>query len=212
MSRIEQIIMEMEEYIESCKSVAFSSSKISVEKETILELINELRLKTPDEIKRYQKIIANKDAIIADAKAQAESIIAQAQVQTEQLINEHEIMQRAVASANDYVQQAQADAQMIIDQATLDANEIRAGAVAYTDDMMANLQAIIEHTIDTSKARFTSFIQELNNSREIVVSNRKELIPQEDDNQEIDIPDPQLVTPDLSLINGDDDDTTDDEE
>lgn len=206
MSRIEQIIMEMEEYIESCKTQAFSSTKIIVDKETILELINELRLKTPDEIKRYQKIIANKDAIIADAKAQAESIIAQAQVQTEQLINEHEIMQRAVASANDYVQQAQNDAQMIIDQATLDANEIRTGAVAYTDDMMANLQAILEHTIDTSRYKFEAFIQELNNSRDIVISNRKELLPPEEneEQQQVAIPEPELTTPDLSLINGDD--------
>lgn len=206
MSRIEQIIMEMEEYIESCKTQAFSSSKIIVDKETILELINELRLKTPDEIKRYQKIIANKDAIIADAKAQAESIIAQAQVQTEQLINEHEIMQRAVASANDYVQQAQNDAQMIIDQATLDANEIRTGAVAYTDDMMANLQAILEHTIDTSRYKFETFIQELNNSRDIVISNRKELLPPEENEEQepVTIPEPELTAPDLSLINGDD--------
>ena len=29
-----------------------------------------LRLKTPDEIKRYQKIISNKDAILADAQAE----------------------------------------------------------------------------------------------------------------------------------------------
>ena len=30
-------------------------------------------MKTPDEIKRYQKIIANKDAILADAQAKADS-------------------------------------------------------------------------------------------------------------------------------------------
>lgn len=203
MSRIEQIIMEMEEYIESCKTQAFSSSKIIVDKETILELISELRLKTPDEIKKYQKIISNKEAIIADAKAQADSIIAQAQVQTEQLINEHEIMQRAVASANEYVEQAQADAQLIIDQATLDANEIRTSAVAYTDDMMANLQMILEHTIDTSRYKFDSLLQEMNNSLNIVISNRRELQPQEENEEEVamTMPDPNLTPPDLSVIN-----------
>ena len=43
------------------------------------ELLNELRIKTPEEIKRYQKIISNKEAILADAQAKADAIIAQAQ-------------------------------------------------------------------------------------------------------------------------------------
>ena len=63
-------------------------------------MLAELRLKTPEEVKKYQKILNNKDAIIADAKEQAESIINAAQIQTEELINEHEIMQRAYAQAN----------------------------------------------------------------------------------------------------------------
>ena len=41
-------------------------------------------MKTPDEIKRYQKIISNKDAILADAQAKADAIIAQAQAQAQQ--------------------------------------------------------------------------------------------------------------------------------
>ena len=56
-SRIEQIIGEIEEYVESCKFQPLSTTKIVVNKEEIEELLRELRLKTPDEIKRYQKII-----------------------------------------------------------------------------------------------------------------------------------------------------------
>lgn len=201
MSRIEQIIMEMEEYIESCKTQAFSSSKIIVDKETILELISELRLKTPDEIKKYQKIISNKEAIIADAKEQADSIITQAQIRTEQLINEHEIMQRAVASANDYIEQAQIDAQEILDRAATDANEIRMSALQYTDDMMANLQMILEHAIDTNKYKFESTLDELNKSLDIVINNRNELRPQEEEIQYGPAANPELETPDLSVIN-----------
>ena len=51
-SRIEQIIEEIEEYVESCKYQALSTTKIIVNKEEIEELLRELRLKTPDEIKR----------------------------------------------------------------------------------------------------------------------------------------------------------------
>ena len=75
MSRIEQLIDEIEEFVESCKPQPFSQSKIIVPKDEFFELLTELRLKTPDEIKRYQKIIANKDKIIGDAQAQAERML-----------------------------------------------------------------------------------------------------------------------------------------
>ena len=96
MSRIEQIIGEIEDYIASCKTVPLSSTKIYVNKEEIDDLIRELRLKTPDEIKKYQKLISNKDAILSDAREQAEQMVKAAQIQTQELINEHEIMQRAL--------------------------------------------------------------------------------------------------------------------
>ena len=78
-SRIEQIIEEIEEYIDGCKFQALSSTKIVVNKEELEEMLRELRMKTPDEIKRYQKIISNKDAILADAQQKADQIIADAQ-------------------------------------------------------------------------------------------------------------------------------------
>ena len=59
-SRIEQLIDEIEDYIESCKPKFMSSTEIIVNKDEIDELLRELRMKTPDEIKRYQKIIATK--------------------------------------------------------------------------------------------------------------------------------------------------------
>ena len=63
MSRIEQLISEIEEYIDSCKFQALSNSKIIVNKEELEELLVELRLRIPDEIKKYQKIISQQDTI-----------------------------------------------------------------------------------------------------------------------------------------------------
>ena len=91
-SRIEQIIEEIEEYIDGCPFKPLSTSKIIVNKDHIDELLRELRMKTPDEIKRYQKIISNKDAILADAQAKADSMLEEAHVQTNELVSEHEIM------------------------------------------------------------------------------------------------------------------------
>ena len=106
-SRIEQIIEEIEEYIDSCKFQPLSTTKIIVNKDQIDELLRELRMKTPDEIKRYQKIIVNKDAILADAQQKAESMIEEAHAQTSELVSEHEIMQQAYAQANEIVMAAQ---------------------------------------------------------------------------------------------------------
>ena len=96
-SRIEQIIEEIEEYIDSCSYQPFSKKNIVVDKEEIEELLRELRMKTPDEIKRYQKILANKDAILNDAQAKAEAIVNQANLQLNELISEQEIMKQGMS-------------------------------------------------------------------------------------------------------------------
>lgn len=183
MSRIEQLISDIEAYIDNCKYQPFSNTKIIVDKDQLEDMLSELRLKTPDEIKKYQKILNNKDAIISDAKEQAESILNAAQIQTEELINEHEIMQRAYAQANQLIEQATAQAQHILDSATEDANNIRMGAVQYTDDMLGKLQYIIEHSIKDNKEKYTSLMSGLENILTVVNNNRKEL--QMDEEEEL---------------------------
>ena len=139
-SRIEQIIEEIEEYVDSCKFQPLSSTKIVVNKEELEELLRELRMKTPDEIKRYQKIISNKDAILADAQSKADAIIADAKTQAQQMVTESEVMQQAYAQSNELLENTNQQAQEIMDNATTDANNIRMGALQYTDEMLANLE------------------------------------------------------------------------
>ena len=185
-SRMEQIIEEIEEYIDGCKSQPLSSgARIIVDKETIDELLTELRLKTPEEIKRYQKIISNQEAILADAKSKADEIIAQAQVQTNELISEHEIMQQAYAQANEVVMIATKQAQEILDNATNDANAIRMNAITYTDDMLKSIEDIISGSIETTRARTDNFVSSLQGYLDVVTANRAELVPQELESENI---------------------------
>ena len=139
-SRIEQIIDEIEEYIDHCKFQPLSTTKIIVNKDQIDELLRELRMKTPEEIKRYQKIIDNKDAIIADAQTKADSMIEEAKAKTDELVSDHEIMQQAYAQANEIVAAATEQAPQILDNATADANQLRLGSMGYADEMMATLE------------------------------------------------------------------------
>ena len=62
MSRIEQLISDIESYIDNCKFQPLSNTKIIVNKEQLEDMLAELRLKTPEEVKKYQKILNNKDA------------------------------------------------------------------------------------------------------------------------------------------------------
>ena len=183
-SRIEQVIDEIEEYIEGCKPKFMSSTEIIVNKDEIDELLRELRMKTPDEIKRYQKIISNKEAILADAQAKADAIIAQAQVKTDELVSEHEIMQQAYAQANEVVMIATKQAQEILDNATNDANNIRMGAMQYTDDILKNLESTISHAMDSSKARSDAYMSTLQGFLDVVTTNRAELNPTADIQEE----------------------------
>lgn len=179
-SRIEQLIDELEEYIESCKPKFMSNSEIIVNKDEIDELLRELRMKTPDEIKRYQKIISNKEAILNDARAKAEALINEATIHTNELISEHEIMQQAYAQANEVVTMASKQAQEILDKATIEANELRMQAAQYTEDRLAELESIILSAIQSSNTNFNNLIGSLSQYKDLIQSNRQALHPVEE--------------------------------
>lgn len=177
-SRIEQIIEEIEEYVDSCKYQPLSTTKIVVNKEEIEELLRELRLKTPDEIKRYQKIISNKDAILEDAQNKADAVVAEAQAKAQEMVTQHEIMQKAYQQANETVNAANKEAQEILDSATQDANAIRLSAITYTDEMMENIEAVLTQTLEDAGVKYKMFIESLQECLAVVNHNRQELAPQ----------------------------------
>ena len=177
-SRFEQIIEEIEDYIDGCKYQPLSNTKILVDKERLDDLLRDLRTKTPDEVKRYQKIISNKEAILADARDKANAIISEAQAQTDHMLSEHEIMQQAYTQAREVVSSAQAKAQQIVDDATNEANEVRHAAMQYTDDSLANLQNIIGHSIDTAEAKYGALLEQLRECEGIINRDRAALYPQ----------------------------------
>ena len=184
-SRIEQLIDELEEYIDNCKPKFMSNAEIIVNKEEIDELLRELRMKTPDEIKRYQKIISNKEAILNDARAKAEALINGATIQTNELISEHEIMQQAYTQANIVVTQAAQQAQEILDKATIEANELRMQAAQYTEDRLAELENIIVSAIQASESNYRNLLGSLNQYRDLIQTNRRALQPIEEDLESI---------------------------
>ncbi len=204
-SRIEQIIEEIEEYIDGCRYQPLSTTKIVVNKEELEELLRELRLKTPDEIKRYQKIISNKDAILADAQEKADQIIAAAEAKAQEMINQHEVTQQAYAQANDTINKSNQQAQSILDSATNDANNIRYSALSYTDEMLGNLGALLENALSDAAPKYKSLIDSLENALSVVNRNRSELDPQSVQPEEpAHTPAPQAADPEETFEEEDD--------
>ena len=176
-SRIEQLIDELEEYIESCKPKFMSNSEIIVNKEEIDELLRELRMRTPEEIKRYQKIISNKEAILNDARAKAQALIDEATVHTNELISEHEIMQQAYAQANGIVATAANQAREILDK---EANELRTQASQYMESRLVELDSITSSAIQSTNADYERLLGSLGQYRDLIQSNLRSLHPVED--------------------------------
>lgn len=177
-NRIEQIIEEIYEFIEGCKPTTFSQNKVAVPKDELYDLLDELKLRTPDEIKRYQKIIANRDSIIATAEEKAESIIEEAKAKARQLVSEHEIMQQAYARANEMVSSAGSEADEMLKSANSDAEQIRTGALNYANDIMTDMERILSDAYESTRSRAENLIAALRESYEVVATNRQELYAQ----------------------------------
>ena len=177
-SKIEQLIDDIYEFIESCRMQPLSSTKVIVPKDELYYLLDELRLKTPDEIKRYQKIIANRDAIIADAEKKAEQILAETREKAKDLVNEHEIMQQAYYEANEMITQASQEAERLRREARQEAEQIRTGVLMYSNDVLSKLEKVLADTYDDAVSKYEAFLNALQNNLNIVRQNRQELMEQ----------------------------------
>lgn len=176
-SRIEQLIDELEDFIDQCKYQPFSNTKIIVDKDKIEEIISDLKTKTPEELKKYQKVVSNQQAILKDAKEKAEALINDAAAQTHEMINQNSIMQQAYAQADQVVKSAYQQAREILDSATTEANDLKNAAVEYMDGMLEAYENIVGQTLNLSRSHYESFYTQLNQYYETVVANRSEIRP-----------------------------------
>ena len=184
-SRIEDIINELYEYVESAKT-NITQSKIVVQREDIFGYLDELRLGIPDEIKRCQKIIANRENIINKANDDAKVIIEEANLKAtqiedegkeraQQLVEETEIMRNAYEQANKMVQNAKKQAEKIIADAEQYSGTIKSGAMNYADDMLDTIEKIIATAYREAKDNSDRLVVALKNNLAALQQNQEEL-------------------------------------
>ena len=177
-TRIEEIIESIYDYVENCKPTAFSQSKIVVQKDELLDLVDELKRRTPDEIRRYQKIIANREAIIKQAEEEAEGILEDARKHAQELVDETEIMQQAYRQANDLIQNATAESSRIRNEANDYATQIRSGVLNYSSDILLEIEKLLTFSHNEIKERSEHLVSMIGESLNTITDNRKEIIDQ----------------------------------
>lgn len=190
-SRIEQKIEDIYGFVESCKMQSFSSTKVIVPKNDLYDLLDDLRRDAPEEIKRYRKMLSQRDAILEDAEKKAADILADAQEQYSALVEEHNIMQEAYQQAEITVANANEEAERIIANARKQADEMGSGAIYYTTDMMDMAEKVIakayESTLNNSKALETA----LSGYLKIIRKNKAELLQANEPQPETESQQPQ---------------------
>ena len=104
---IEELIGTLYEMVQDARSVPFSSDKCAVEREKVLDLLDEISNQLPGELKQAKTIVDSRSELITNAKREAENIMKSAQAQARQLVSQEAIYLEAKNQANDMVRAAQ---------------------------------------------------------------------------------------------------------
>ena len=177
MSKLEHVIDEIEDYLDGCKFQPLSKSSIIVDKKILDGKLRELRNLIPDEIKKYQAILNNKDAILDDARQKAHTLIDDAQTRRNELINEHEVMRQAYEQAGEVINSAAEQARGILDDAQTESNGMKEAAVRYTDSLLENVEKTLQASIDTTNDHLKGLLDDFTSFRDTVKQNRSALTP-----------------------------------
>ncbi|NPV86020.1 MAG: ATPase [Anaerolineae bacterium] len=126
------LVDRLEELFNESRSFPFTHSVI-VDEDRMLDIIDQMRVSIPEEIKKAQQLLAQRDRLLAQAQEEGNRTIALAREKSEQLINNSEIAQAAHARA-----------EQIIEQARIEAERIRREADDYVLNTLSQIELELE--------------------------------------------------------------------
>jgi cell division septum initiation protein DivIVA len=100
----------LEELFNQSRPIWLTHSVV-VDEDRMLDLIDQMRVAIPEEIKKAQQIIAQRDRILAQAKEEANRTIALARDKAEKQLDDNEIIQAAKIRADEIIEQSQIEAE-----------------------------------------------------------------------------------------------------
>ena len=156
--KIMKTIDDIEELVNSSKAGIIHPELIKVDRDELMDLVQDLRKNTPEEVKGYAEVYAKKDEILSDARDEAAKIRKEALEESQEMreelaqkmnemLSESEISQRANENAEALINDARVHAERIIADAQKEAEEIYAQAYAYEDQAYSGFQAYLTETL-----------------------------------------------------------------
>ncbi len=131
------LLEALEEALEKGKTIPFSGKGI-VDKDELLDIIKEIRIKLPDELKQAKWVKEERARILVEAQKEADDIVKEAENRIISMIDEHEITRKA------YEQKAQ-----IIETANEMSREISKGTKDYADNLLEKIEVVLEDALKT---------------------------------------------------------------
>lgn len=134
-----EVLEMLEDVIEKSVSVPFTG-KCVVNREEVWEIVKEMRLKLPDDIKQAKWVKEERKRILLEAQKEADSIIKSAEEKIASLVDEHEVTKKAYEQGEE-----------IIAAAKKNARDIRLGTRDYADSILNKVEEILKDTLDVIK-------------------------------------------------------------
>jgi len=91
-NRVDEILDELDDVLDRAKPVPFGGGRSLVDVDRLIELVNDVRLNMPHEIKEAKLVAFDKERILNEAKAQSESIISSAEKRAAAICSESAIV------------------------------------------------------------------------------------------------------------------------
>jgi cell division septum initiation protein DivIVA len=105
-----QLIDRLEELFNDAKAVPFTHNVV-VDEDRMLELIDQMRIAIPEEVKKAQQVMAQRDRVMAQAQEEANRTLQLARDKSEQMVQKDMITQEAQRRADQIVAQARGEAE-----------------------------------------------------------------------------------------------------
>lgn len=121
------LLDRLDEVVASAARVPFSS-RVLVDEQEYLDVVDQIRLALPEELKLARRVMADRDQILTEAGEQANRLVERAEDQAASRVDEHAL-----------VQAAERRARSLVDQAQLDADELRRQADAYAHQLLISI-------------------------------------------------------------------------
>ncbi len=133
------LVDRLEELVNTARQVPLTNN-IMVDQDRLIDLIDQMRVSIPDEVKKAQKTLADRDKILAQSKEEAERTLMVAREERDKMLLRENV---AVAAQN--------KAEQIIDQAKQEAELIKGDADDYVIESLGELEAQLERTLSQAR-------------------------------------------------------------